>query len=55
MPVEGEAIVSQVNEPNDLDLSGEIIYAINFGFEEPMIGNVHFKHDEKSSKRILSY
>lgn len=44
---EGSVIVQQLNRPADLDLSGNIVYAINFGNNgNPNIGGVVFSQDE---------
>lgn len=46
--VEGDVVeVSQLNNPSDLDLSGEIVYAVNFGNNgNPNVGGFSFSQDE---------
>ncbi len=47
---EGSVIIQQLNSPADLDLSGNIIYAINFGNNgNPNVGGVVFSQDEDYS------
>jgi len=47
MNSQGDVIVQQLNSAADLDLSGDIIYAINFGDNgRPNVGGVMFSEDE---------
>ena len=49
----GIASHSQLNSPADLDLSGEIIYAINFGNNgSPYIDGVYFTQDQDQPEVI---
>lgn len=51
---EGSVIVQQLNSPADLDLSGNIIYAINFGNNgNPNVGGIVFSQDEDYSAITL--
>lgn len=44
---EGSVIIQQLNSAADLDLSGNIIYAVNFGNNgSPIIGGVVFSQDQ---------
>ena len=44
---EHEAVVVPVNAATDLDLSGDIVYAINFGNNgDPNVGGTVFSQDE---------
>ncbi len=46
-PIEGDVIIQQLNAPTDLDLSGNIVYAINFGNNgSPTVGGVVFSQDQ---------
>jgi len=46
-PIEGAVIIQQLNAPTDLDLSGNIVYAINFGNNgSPTVGGVVFSQDQ---------
>lgn len=54
LATEGSVIVQQLNGPADLDLSGNIIYAINFGNNgSPNVGGVAFSQDEDYSAITL--
>ncbi len=47
-PIEGAVIIQQLNAPIDLDLSGNIVYAINFGNNgSPTVGGVVFSQDHR--------